>query len=125
MSTRQSDDRPGTAPAEAGSWLARAWLGVALIPVSFFVAFAVGEGAYAVLGYQPENADAPLWVVVVTSVLVLLVVIAPCATAVHYGRRAMTVDRRRGVVPLAIGWLVGAGAVVLTVVSEVGNALRG
>ena len=125
MSMRPPETRPDTSPPEATSWLSRAWLGVALVPVFFFLAFAVGEAAYAVLGYRPENADAPLWVVLATSALVLVVVLIPCAVAVLYGRRAMTAGDRRGVLPLAIGSVAGVGAVLLTVVSEVGNALRG
>ena len=125
MSTRQSEPPPGNAAPAPGTWLARAWLGVALVPVFFILAFAVGEAAYAVLGYRPENADAPPWAVVVTSALVLLVVLIPCAAAAYCGRQAMTAGDRRGLLPLVIGSVAGAGAVVLTVVSEVGNALRG
>lgn len=97
---------------------------MALTPVFFVIAFAVGEGAYAVLGYAPENADAPLWVVLVTSALVLLVLAVPCVAAVVYGRRCIRAGDRRGVAPLVIASLAWLGALVLTVVSEVGNAVR-
>lgn len=124
MTTGSAHPHPGTTGHVHSTWLSRAWLGVALTPVFFFVAFAVGEGAYAMLGYAPENADAPVWVVLVTSVLVLLVLAIPCAAAVIYGRRLLKDADRRGLPPLVIASLAWAGALVLTVVSEVGNALR-
>jgi len=61
---------------------------VALIPVFFFLGFAVGEVLYAVLGYKPENDDAPLWADLVASLAVLAVTLVPCIGAVMYGRRA-------------------------------------
>ncbi|KQX66292.1 hypothetical protein [Angustibacter sp. Root456] len=124
MTTGPAPTHPGSTDHAPSSWLVRAWLGVALAPVFFMLAFAVGEGAYAVLGYAPENADAPTWVVVVTSLLVLLVLGIPCAASVIYGLRCVRAGDRRGLAPLVIASLVWAGAVVLTVVSEVGNALR-
>ena len=94
--------------------LARAWTGVALIPVFFFVGFAVGELLYAVLGYKPENDDAPLWVELITSLTVLAIPLAPCIGAVTYGRRASRAGRPGARAPIAIGALAGAGLVILT-----------
>jgi hypothetical protein len=44
---------------------------------------------------------------------------------VVYGRRLIRAADRRGLPPLVIASLAWAGALVLTVVSEVGNAVRG
>ena len=66
--------------------VARVVDGVALIPV-FFLGFAVGEVLYAVLGYKPENDDAPLWADLIASLAVLAVTLVPCIGAVMYGRR--------------------------------------
>jgi hypothetical protein len=93
---------------------ARAWTGVALIPVFFFVGFAVGEMLYAILGYKPENDDAPLWVELVTSLAVLAVTLVPCIGAVVYGRRANQAGRPSARAPMVIGALAGAALVVLT-----------
>jgi hypothetical protein len=98
---------------------------VALVPVFLLAAFAAGEAGYAALGYAPENADAPAWVVVVVSTLVVIIAAIPCAAAVLYGRRCLGSGDRRGILPLVIGALVLTGVAALTIVSEVGNAVRG
>lgn len=123
MSNSQLDRPPAVATAD--TWIRRAWVGVALVPVFFLVAFAVGEGMYALLGYKPENADAPVWAVAVVSALVVLVVLIPCVVAVHFGRRAVKAGDRRGMLPAVLAAVAGAGIVVLTIVSELGNVLRG
>lgn len=94
--------------------VARAWTAVALIPVFFIVGFAVGEMLYAILGYKPENDDAPLGVDLVTSLAVLAVTLVPCIAAVIYGRRANQADRPSARAPTAIGALAGAALVLLT-----------
>lgn len=94
------------------------------MPVFFFIAFAVGEAIYAVMGYKPENADAPIWAVVVASTLIVAVAVIPSVAAIHFGRRATKAGDRRGVYPAVIGAVAGVGWVVLTVVSEVGNLVR-
>lgn len=124
MSTHQAVRPPAQAPRDSGPWIGRAWTAVALVPVFFFLAFAVGEGMYALMGYKPENADAPVWVDVVALIPVLVVVLIPCAAAVLFGRRASRGGDRRGVFPLVIGVIAGVGLLVLTIVSEVGDILR-
>lgn len=124
MSDRQLHRAPEPTVRDSNLWLRRAWVGVALVPVFFFVAFAVGEGVYALMGYKPENADAPVWAVVVASALVVVVVLIPCVAAVYFGRRATKAGDRRGMYPAVIGAVAGFGWVVLTIVSEVGNVVR-
>lgn len=124
MSNRQLDRVPEPTARSSNPWLRRAWAGVALVPLFFFVAFAVGEGIYALMGYKPEDADAPVWAVVGASALVLLVVLIPCMAAVYFGRRAIKDGDRRGVFPAVIGAVAAVGWVVLTIVSEVGNVVR-
>lgn len=94
--------------------LARAWTGLALIPVFFLVGFALGEVLYAVLGYKPENDDAPLWADLVASLAALAVTLVPCIGAVVYGRRASEAGHHGARVPMAIGALAGAALVILT-----------
>jgi TctA family transporter len=125
MINRQLDQAPEPTARDSAPWLRRAWVGVATVPLFFIIAFAVGEGIYAVMGYKPENADAPVWAVVVTSALVLAVVLIPCVSAVYYGRRAIKHGDHRGLYPAVIGAIAGLGLITLTIVSEVGNAVRG
>jgi hypothetical protein len=94
------------------------------VPVFFLIAFALGEGLYSLLGYKPENADAPVWALLVVDIPVLLVVLIPCAAAVVFGRRSSQMGDRRGRLPLIIGVAAGVGWLVLTIVSEVGNIVR-
>ena len=122
MTTTDPAKRPTI--TDHAPWLTRAWTAVALVPVFFFVAFAVGEGLYALTDYKPENADAPVWIVIVVDLAILAVALVPCVAAVLFGRRAMSTRDRRGALPLVVGAVAGAAVVILTVVSEVGNLLR-
>lgn len=124
MSTDQLKRPSHRAAREPEPWLGRAWAAVATTPLFFAIAFAVGEGMYALLGYKPENADAPVWAVVVALVPVLVVALLPCAAAVFSGRRAIAGGDRRARLPLGLGVLIGVGLLTLTIVSEVGNVLR-
>jgi hypothetical protein len=124
MSTSQLQRPPARTPGESGRWLGRAWTAVVLVPVFFFIGFAVGEGMYALMGYEPANADAPVWVDLVALTPAIVAVLIPCAAAVFFGRRATKGGDRRGMVPLIIGVIAGIGLLVLTIVSEVGDILR-
>lgn len=110
---------PKTA-ASPETWLGRAWTAVVLIPVFAFASFALGYALYDLLGYKPENNDAPLWVDVVATLVLMVVFLAPCVGAAVFGRRA----GRAGLVPTVLGALAGLALTVLTVVSTVADALR-
>ncbi len=124
MTNRQLHRAPEPAAPDSAPWLRRAWVSVALIPVFFFIAFAAGEGIYALMGYRPENADAPVWAVVVASALVVLVVVIPCVAAVYFGRRSIRAGSRRGVYPAVVGAVAGVGWLALTIVTDVGDLVR-
>lgn len=102
-----------------GPWVGRAWLAVALIPVFFLLAFALGYVLYDLFGYQPENDDAPLDVVLVCTTLVLAVSLLPCVAAARFGRRSVRSGDRRGLLPLGVGALAGLGLTIISVVSLV------
>lgn len=99
--------------------LSRAWLAVASIPVVFFLAFALGEGLYALLGYQPEDATEPWWVAVVAGVPAIALFLVPCVAAVWLGNRARRQGRRAALAPMAIGAVLGTWMVVMNVVGLV------
>ena len=90
MSTLHETQPPANRDSRS---VTRAWVSLAVVPLFFMLAMAVGYGIYALLGYQPENADAPFWVNLVAGVPALLLLVAPCAAAVFYGWRAN--QRRR------------------------------
>lgn len=106
--------------SRAGDSIVRAWLGVALIPVFLLGSVIISLILYDLLGYKPENADAPLWVDLVVGVVAVAVFLIPCAAAILYGRQANRHGDRRGLIPLAIGALAGLSITVLTVVSTFG-----
>ena len=81
-----ASQRPAqTSPADI--WYRRAWIAVALIPIFFILAFAVGQGLYTLMGYLPEEAGIPMWVDLVATVPTIAVFLVPCTAAVLYGRR--------------------------------------
>lgn len=119
MSSTKQDDPLRTSSRSSNS-LARAWTSVALIPVFLLVSVVLTLLLYELFGYQPENADAPLWVDLVTAVAAIAVFLVPCVAAALYGRRANGAGDRRGLIPLAVGALAGLSLTVLTVVSTLG-----
>ncbi len=106
--------------SQSGDSLARAWVSVALIPVFLFASVILTLLLYDWFGYKPENADAPLWVDLVTGVVAIAVFLVPCVAAALYGRQANRDGRRRGLIPLGIGVLAGLAVTILTVVSTLG-----
>lgn len=60
----------------------------------------------------------------IVDLVVTPILLVPCVAAVLFGRRAKQLGVRGAAVPIIIGALVGAAGVVLTVVTEIGNALR-
>ena len=123
MTTNQLE-RPTKTPPTAGGWLGRAWIAVALIPVSLLISFALSYVLYDLFGYKPENNNAPLWVDLVVSVVAVAVFLVPCIAAIAYGRRADRGGDRRGLVPLGLGTVAGLAVIVLTTVTTVADALR-
>ena len=100
--TQQPTNRPAT-----NAWVLRSWIAVALIPVFLFVAILIGYLIYGVFGYVPEDLDVPDWVELIVGVVTLAVFLIPCVGAVFYGWIANKAHDRRGLVPLAIGGIVG------------------
>lgn len=119
---KQLAPSPSRGRAGEGAALARAWTSVGLIPVAFLVAFAVGQGLYALLGYKPEDAVVPLWVGLVANVPGILLFLLPCAAAVRYGSRARSEGRPAGVLPAALGAVLGIWMVVLATVTLVSGS---
>jgi hypothetical protein len=95
----------------------RSWIAVGLTPVAFVLAFAVGEGLYALLGYKPEDATEPLWVALVAGVPAIVLFLVPCAAALWYGNKARAEAHRGALVPMTIGAVLGLWMLVMNTVS--------
>jgi hypothetical protein len=119
MSATKQDDSLQEGSRSSSS-VARAWISVALIPVFLLVSVLLTLLLYEWFGYKPENADAPLWVDLVTAVAATAVFLVPCVAAVLYGRQANGAGDRRGLLPMGVGGLAGLSLTVLTVVSTLG-----
>ena len=118
----------GEPKAQTSRWLARAWVAVGLFPVTLV---AVGAGAFAFYDAMRSNAiraesgqtTLPLWVEAVVWIIGTAIVLAPCAAAVVFGRRANADGDPRGNVPSAIGAVAGLGYALLSIISMVGGHL--
>lgn len=100
--------------------LSRAWVAVVLIPVFLIVGFAVGEGLISALGYSVGDST-PLWVSLVSDVGALVTILVPCAAAVFFAQHARRAGVHRAVVPIVVAALLGGVAVLMTVITEIGN----
>lgn len=118
-SVQHSVDAPGPSDSSFG----RAWAAVVLLPVFAILSFAAGVVTLSALGYS-SGGDEPLWVGLIVALVANAVLLVPCVAAVFFGRRARRAGVRGAAVPIIIGAVVGAAGVVLTVVTEIGDALR-
>lgn len=85
--------------------------------MSFVLAFVVGEGLYALLGSEPDDATEPLWVALVAGVPAIALFLVPCAAAVWFGNRARAEGHRAGLLPLVVGAVLGLWMLVMNTVS--------
>lgn len=106
------------APAVAVQQTRRAWWSLLGFGLSFPLAFLVGEGLIAVLGYPPGGAARATWWAALAAVVPALVVFAlPAVLAVHFGRRAVDLGDLRGRVPMWLAVGLAAGFALLNGVS--------
>ncbi len=99
-------------PADAA--YRRAWWSLALYPITFVAAFVVGEGLFSWLDNGDDN---PFWVPLVSATPAVLIFIVPGALSVLQGRKAMRLGRGGGKTPAIIGAAIGAGFVLLNLMS--------
>ena len=123
MSVLPPVQHPVGVPRPSDSSFTRAWTAVVLIPVFAILSFAAGVATLSALGYS-SGGDEPLWVDLIVNLSATTVLLVPCVAAVFFGRRARQAGVRGAAVPIIIGAVVGAAGVVLTVVTQIGDALR-
>jgi Na+/proline symporter len=98
----------------------RAWWSLALFPVSFLAAFAVGEGLASLLGHPSGSPEtAPVWVMLAAGGPALLVFVLPAVLAVVFARRAEREGDRSGRVPMWVAVVLATAFVLLNVVQGV------
>lgn len=97
----------------------RAWWSLALFPVSFLCAFAVGEGLLSLLTDPSDLGDVPVWAMVAAAGPALLVFVVPAVLAVVFARRAAREGDPGGRVPMWIGVGVATAFVLLNVLQGV------
>jgi hypothetical protein len=111
---------------EAATSLRRAWWSLLGFVVSFFLAFAIGEGLASALGHPTGSSEqAEWWVMVLAAGPALLVFVLPAVLAVHYGRRAMRLGEPRGRYPIVVALVGGGGFVLLNLLSGILVLLAG
>lgn len=94
--------------------LHQAWWSLLLFPLSFVVAFVVGEGFPAWMGYPEPSLDStPWWVITVAVVSALLVFAAPFLVTAHFSRKAVAEGEREGRLPMIVAAVVVGGFVAL------------
>ena len=101
----------------------RAWWSLALYPITFVLAFVIGEGLLSVLA--EDVAEPAFWEALAAATPALLVFASPGVLAVVFGRRAMRWGRRDGKVPAVVGAAIGLGFAALNGLAFVVGALAG
>jgi len=105
---------------DATTNLRRAWWSLLGFVVTFFLAFAIGEGLASALGHPTGSAEtAEWWVMVAAALPALVVFVLPAVPAVLYGRRAMRLGEPRGRYPAVVGVVIASGFVLLNLVSGI------
>jgi hypothetical protein len=96
----------------------RAWWSLLGFVPSFVLAFVIGEGLIAALGY-PSGGDeqAPWWAALTAVVPALVVFALPALSAVRFGRRAVSLGDPRGRIPMIVAVVGAAGFALLNGVS--------
>ena len=122
MTTSSTAPRNDHAPPalnreEADRAYRHAWWSLALFPVSFVLAFVVGDGLFSLL--TDGRTDPAVWQILLTALPALLVFVFPALVTVHLGRRARHLGRNDGLVPAIVGGTIAVGLVALNVVSFV------
>ena len=98
--------------------LKRAWWSIALIPVGLVIAALLGESVPGFTGNGwTHEADLPSGLVTTLTVVAVLLVALPAASAAWYGSRALREGARVAIAPL----LIGALALVYLALNAVGG----
>jgi len=120
MSTRTVAHRP--VPPEAARDRRRAWIALLLYPVAFVLAFAVGEGLAAILGYE-AGEEVAWYVPVLAGIPAVVLFVVPGLLALKYGRRAMRGGDPGGLAPVVVGAVVAVAFVGINLLGFLAQVL--
>jgi hypothetical protein len=98
-----------------------AWVAVGCIPIGFVLSMVVGEGLFAMQGYDSGDEDAPARAIALAGGVGILVFAVPCVAAWVLGRRAVAAGEPQGSTPALVGAVVGAVFVLMNLVGVVGR----
>ena len=101
-----------------------AWLSLAFYPLSFVVAFVVGQALLSWYGYSAELI-VPVWIAAAAAGPALIVFSVPGILAVRYGRQAMRRGNHRGHAPAVAGAAIAVGMIALNLLSGIAQIFFG
>ena len=104
--------------------LHRAWWSLLLFPVSFVLAFVVGDGIASGFGYSEPSLDStPWWVITLAVGTALLVFAAPLPVTAHFSRKAVAEGEQSGRLPLIVAGVAVGGFVLLNLAGGIAQLL--
>jgi len=110
-------DAAGTTPRhDSRSGVGAAWWSLALLPLSFVLAFAAGEGVASLAGAGDSTSPA-WWVMALALVLATAIFACPLLLTARYSNRAATRNGRGARAPLIVGIVVTGLFVVANLAS--------
>jgi len=125
MSGRFTEQAPKSQQGKkADRSVVRAWLSLAFYPLSFVVAFVVGQGLLSWYGYSKELI-VPVWIAAAAAGPALIVFSMPGVLAVRFGRQAMQRGNHRGHAPALAGAAIALGMIALNVLSGIAQIFFG
>lgn len=101
----------------------RAWWSLALYPVSFVAAFAIGEGILSAV--SSDTGDPAFWHLLLAGTPAVVVFVVPGVLSVRQGREAMSLGRPDGKVPAIVGAAIAIGFVGLNLASYLVGVVTG
>ena len=99
----------------------RAWIAAAFIPVGFVVSMVVGEGLFALQGYDSAAEDVPAGAIAVAGGFGIMALEIPCIVTWILGRRAVAANEPQGRVPALVAVVVGGAFLLMNLVGVVGR----
>jgi hypothetical protein len=102
-----------TAGHRAKRQLPRAWWSLALFPVSFALAFVVGEGVPVLLtGTDASVTTPPWWVIAIALVSAAAIFASPLLLTLHYSNKAAAQHEPNARIPLILGAVLAGGFIL-------------